>query len=178
MRKRLRSHEGASAVEFALVLPILVILLFGIFTVGMAYNVKLVANHAARDAARFGATLHIQDANDDGVMDQSWFEDVRDRAVEAGEGHFGDLSGGSFTGVDGAVICVAYNDDSGWLMYEWEGTNAPTSPGGPCFTDTLSGKRVQVRLDRDAAFNIVFLPPRTLTLTSEAVTRFEDFPEP
>jgi hypothetical protein len=178
---RLRADDGANAVEFALVLPILVILVFGIFTVGMAYNTKLVANHAARDAARFGATLPEEDVDDDNVMDQGWFEDVRDRAVEAGEGYFGSLSGGTFTGHASAVICVAYSrDGTNFRSYTWSGVSGPTT-GAECYSDSLSaagGERVQVVLEQDAAFNIVFLPARTLDLSSVAVARFEDRPEP
>lgn len=179
MKRVLRSQDGANAVEFALVLPILVILLFGIFTLGLAYNVKLVANHASRDAARFGATLPYMDSDGDNEMDLDWYEDVRDRAVDAGEGQFGSTSGGSFTGFDGAVICVSYNDGSDWRTFEWVGTSAVSGPTTtPCFPDTLSGERVQVRLQRDTSFNIVFLPSKTLTLTSDAVARFEDRPVP
>lgn len=182
MRKRLRSHEGANAVEFALILPILVILVFGIFTIGMAYNTKLVANHAVRDGARFGATLtYVDDGS--GGMAAEWFEDVRDRAVEAGEGQFGSLAGGTFTPSEHAVICVAYNDGTAWRRYIWAGAdpvavNDGSSPSDACYAEDLTDERVQVQIERDAAFNIVFLPARTITLTSNSVARFEDRPAP
>ena len=44
--------RGAAAVEFALVLPILVALLFGIIEFGRIYNAKLTLANAAREAAR------------------------------------------------------------------------------------------------------------------------------
>lgn len=55
-RARWRAENGASAVEFALVLPILLILLFGIITGGMLYNQQLSVTQAAREGARFAAT--------------------------------------------------------------------------------------------------------------------------
>lgn len=44
--------RGAAAIEFALVLPILVALLFGIIEFGRIYNAKLTLANAAREAAR------------------------------------------------------------------------------------------------------------------------------
>lgn len=47
-------HEsrGASMVEFALVLPVLVLLLFGVIEFTRAYNAKTSMTHAAREGAR------------------------------------------------------------------------------------------------------------------------------
>ena len=48
-------NEGVAAVEFALVLPVLVMLLFVAITVGTIAVGQLAVNSAARDAARAGA---------------------------------------------------------------------------------------------------------------------------
>ncbi|MFC2159366.1 TadE/TadG family type IV pilus assembly protein [Actinomycetota bacterium] len=50
-----RKENGASAVEFALVLPLLVVLIFGIFQFGIAYNNYIALTHAAREGARLAA---------------------------------------------------------------------------------------------------------------------------
>jgi len=55
MDQDLRSERGAAAVEFALVLPILVMLLFGIIQFGMAFNQKQGLHAAAREGARVGS---------------------------------------------------------------------------------------------------------------------------
>ena len=47
-----RSERGAAAVEFALVLPILMTLLLGVIEFGHYFNVQISATHAAREAAR------------------------------------------------------------------------------------------------------------------------------
>jgi len=47
-----RADRGAAAVEFALVLPILLLLVFGIVDYGRAYNAKVTLTHAAREGAR------------------------------------------------------------------------------------------------------------------------------
>ena len=58
MRSRARAEErGAALVEMALVLPLLLMLLIGIFTTSRAWQVHNVLDHAAREAARYGATL-------------------------------------------------------------------------------------------------------------------------
>ena len=47
-----RGEDGAAAVEFALLLPLLVLLLFGIIQFGIAFNARIQATNAAREAAR------------------------------------------------------------------------------------------------------------------------------
>lgn len=56
---RLRSERGAAAVEFALVVPALLLLLLGIIEFGRAYNVQISLTHAARESARYMA-IHEQ----------------------------------------------------------------------------------------------------------------------
>lgn len=48
----MKSEKGQSLVEFALVIPILLMLLFGIVDFGRALHVYLTLDHAGRDAAR------------------------------------------------------------------------------------------------------------------------------
>ena len=47
-----RDQQGAAAVEFALLLPLLVLLLFGMIEFGFAFNTRIQATNAAREAAR------------------------------------------------------------------------------------------------------------------------------
>jgi Flp pilus assembly protein TadG len=51
-RTRWRDDRGAAAVEFALVLPILILLLFGIIEFARAWNVRQTLTDAAREGAR------------------------------------------------------------------------------------------------------------------------------
>ena len=51
--------RGASAVEFALLFPIFVILVFGGLSAGIIYWHQISSAQAARDAARYGGTLPI-----------------------------------------------------------------------------------------------------------------------
>lgn len=52
---RTQKDHGAAAVEFALVLPALLLLLCGIIDFGRAYNAQITLTHAAREAARVWA---------------------------------------------------------------------------------------------------------------------------
>lgn len=46
------SEQGAAAVEFALLAPVLIMLLFGIMEFGRAYNTQLTLTNAAREGVR------------------------------------------------------------------------------------------------------------------------------
>jgi hypothetical protein len=47
-----KEERGATAVELALILPVILMLLFGIIEFGRAYNASIVVTHAAREAVR------------------------------------------------------------------------------------------------------------------------------
>jgi len=51
---RIRSRTGSQVVEFALILPILLVLVFGIIDFGLAMFDKAVVTNASREAARAG----------------------------------------------------------------------------------------------------------------------------
>jgi Flp pilus assembly protein TadG len=54
--RRLRAEDGQALIEFSLVLPILITILFGIISFGIAYNHYLELTDATRVGARFAAT--------------------------------------------------------------------------------------------------------------------------
>ncbi len=56
MKKRNTKERGAALVEAAIVMPLLLMLTVGIWTTARAWNVHNTMDHAAREAARFGAT--------------------------------------------------------------------------------------------------------------------------
>jgi len=57
----LETSGGASIVEFAVTLPLLIVLVVGIFDFGAAFNLKQQLNNAARQGARFGASQPTND---------------------------------------------------------------------------------------------------------------------
>lgn len=54
-RRRHRDDRGAAALEFALIVPILVMVVFGIVDFGWAMNRDTLVNNAAREGAREGS---------------------------------------------------------------------------------------------------------------------------
>ena len=65
-----REH-GASAVEFAIVLPLLVVLVFGIIQFGLAFNRQQSFHAASREGARLVAVGYQLDDVRDTVLDQA-----------------------------------------------------------------------------------------------------------
>ena len=59
-RSRSKSR-GSQILEFAIVLPLMVALVVGIFDFGQAFSMRQKLNFAARDAARFGSTQPTND---------------------------------------------------------------------------------------------------------------------
>jgi hypothetical protein len=90
-----RREHGAALVEFALILPIFMMLVLGMLSGGLAYNRKISITGGAREGARYGATLPV---NSDMA---TWLYTV---AKSVRDGASGDLN----DGVSGRRICVAY----------------------------------------------------------------------
>ncbi len=68
MRTRLRGERGASAVEFGLIVPILLILVLGIVEFGHAFQVQGTLSAAAREGARAMALRNDQAQAKDAVQ--------------------------------------------------------------------------------------------------------------
>lgn len=60
--RRIRAEDGAVAVEFALLLPILVALLLGIMEFSLVMNAQITLTNAAREGARTVAVENDQSA--------------------------------------------------------------------------------------------------------------------
>ena len=57
--KRGHGEEGAAAVEFALILPLLILLVLGGMDLGHAYYLKHLITTASREGARYGSQYHV-----------------------------------------------------------------------------------------------------------------------
>lgn len=65
---RLKSEKGQAMVEFALVLPILLLLLGGIIDFGWIFGNQLLADNAVREAARYTAVHYYDSTSDDDTL--------------------------------------------------------------------------------------------------------------
>lgn len=163
--------RGASLVELAFALPLLIMLLVGMVSAGIAYNNQLSLTHSAREGGRYGATLPVNP----GTMDD-WLETVINQTVA-------DATGTLDAGVPGRYVCVAYVHPNGTAagdvttrrILNMSGLQSSQS-GQQCFTGNDnrpdSERRVQIVVKRETDFSIVFWSTG-LTLGTEAVNRFE-----
>lgn len=149
--KILFNRRGATLVEFALILPLLIILIFGIIEFGLIMYDQQVITNAAREGARYGIVM--TDPLNDG--DNRTPDLIMGVATNYASTHLITLgsAGGNFTSTAGA----------------------PT-PGGYC--DTLSsGTPLTVSVTYDYAFLVVrnFLPSLSpvIQLASTAVMNCE-----
>jgi hypothetical protein len=98
-----RGEEGTAAVEFAFLLPLLVLLLFGFIQFGIALNTRIQATNAAREAARL-AVIGIDDWDDVGGLE--FWEGVRQRA---GVGEISNCSLTTTADVIGGTLTVTFD---------------------------------------------------------------------
>jgi Flp pilus assembly protein TadG len=168
-----REH-GAALVEFALILPLFMMLILGMFTGGIAYNQKLSLTHAAREGARYGATVPASQTFTSGT----WAENVRTLIVDRGTGELAPATG--------ATVCVSLVEGSantGNLVVVSTATRPQsdfsTNGSLPCrpsetysVTATDKGRRVQVVVTRPAKLEALLFS-RSILLTSNATARSE-----
>lgn len=100
---KIQSEKGASAVEFALILPLLVLLVFGIIEFSVMLFDKAVITNASREGARHGIVFN-QDS--DGVYSPISDADIRDRVKTYANGRLINL-GGSDQSLSDADIVIA-----------------------------------------------------------------------
>lgn len=161
-----RRDSGAAAVEFALLFPLFIAILFGIINFGFAFNQKINITQAAREASRYGATLSLKASGpgNSGTVD-TWLEKVRDVAISSGGS---DLAAGR----SGRYICVAYISTTETKSLT-VGSGGPAS-SAPCFTENppRSDDRVQVVLRSDTVLDVLLVGGQ-INVGSESVTHFE-----
>jgi Flp pilus assembly protein TadG len=151
-------------VEFALVFPLLVFLIFAIFGAGMVLNQRLSVTQAGREGARYGSTVPIDQctpvANCSGL---NWAQLVRDVTA--------DRSGGAVTT---ANVCVALVQGPGSAPVPLGASFTTAGSGAACYADGSAdtGKRVQVKINLPTQVEAAILTV-PITLDTEALTRFE-----
>jgi hypothetical protein len=149
--RRAGGDSGAVAAEFVILIPIFLTLVFGMVWAGTTYLRYTNLELAAREGARYGATLPTgfpSDADTSGTPGSAWFEAVADRVAAASLGP--------------TRICVTYNgllgsDDADTTIsvrYIREANGASSSGGGTCFTDGhgVQSRRVQVETEGPVPF--------------------------
>ena len=149
--RRRRNQRGASAVELALVAPLLLLLLFGTVSAGLTYSDHVATTNAAREGARYAAAA-------DGTS--TWGASVQSRVQQvyfnaAGEAPTDNQVCAKLVTADGTVIA----SDSG--------TECGSEPSLPTM---LSGScAVKVWMSKPGVIRMGVFPDLNLTLHAESV---------
>ncbi len=158
-----REETGASLVEFALVLPVFLMLMLGMFTGGLAYSRKQSVAQGAREAARYGATLPITAS----LPVDAWLDRVATLAKSSSDGELGAAK-------PGQIVCVAYLPATGTPRSRQESSGAVSFTDAPCVVDDgrAGETRVQVVTRRVSKLEALVFS-RDLSLDAQAVARYE-----
>jgi len=151
LREGQRLRRGAAAVEAALVLPVVVVLLFGILEYGRYLMTLQVLTNAAREGAHYALT-HTQPVTIAGVTSGNATTDVTNVIDKA-------LGGGIY--LSGQTVQVYASDSLGNNIGSW--------------TSTQIGDSVCVRITgnyRVILGGMLFLP-NTIPVVAQAVMRSE-----
>ena len=156
-----RHDRGASLVEFALILPLFVVLIFGMITGGIAISQQNAVKNAVREASRFAAVRDNADV-------QVYLADVIAQVENAATGDLDDS-------VPGKTICAAHTSDGTTFASRVKsstGVSTGTSGCLPPSEDTATGARTQVHAERDAEIGAIFFTI-DIDLDAQAVSRYE-----
>ena len=109
---RASDERGAAAVEFALVMPVLLSLIFGMIWTGLAYADHISVNNAIREGARYGAAADAASG--------SWATSVRDRVIQV-------YANGTSLTTDQICVRLVKPDDTN-AATAWLGANCGSAP--------------------------------------------------
>ena len=91
-RSLFRNHDGAAALEFALAVPALIVMIYGIFQIGVAFQASAGMQHALGEGARL-ATI-CKNPTGDGVCSVATDAEIKakinDKVFGTGVGTFSD----------------------------------------------------------------------------------------
>lgn len=186
-RRRSEGDHGATLVEFALILPLLVLLLLGTLTGGLTLSRQNSVKNAVRETSRYGAIL---------TTFTNHSTNLSDLYLQTVAAATGDLD----VGTPGRVICVALLDGNTWRysIYRALATPAATETNASEASGTAQGslpaavqtacrssavplrpasetptvRRVWVRAARESDIEAM-LYRQTVTLDGRSLTRYE-----
>jgi Flp pilus assembly protein TadG len=127
IRRLLASREGTNLIEFALVVPLLVVMLLGTIDIGQLAYMYIEVSNAARAGVSYGAQNHVT-ASDDAGMTQAAQNDAQNiTGLSATPSHFCTCADGS-----AATCAVGACAGSQLLEYVKVDTSATYQPWFPC----------------------------------------------
>jgi Flp pilus assembly protein TadG len=172
-------QRGAVAVEFAIIVPVLVMLLFGITTGGISLTHAIGLSNAVREGARFGATDHPSSAKLPFSTAQ-WNEWGSDTIARVRGTQFDDATDGTSTTavcvdmykvgtgtVSGSAMC---NQGQGLVQPALDASLAPAVNTSNIASGTCV---VRVWAARNFDVNLVVAPIQAGKIKRSSVARYE-----
>lgn len=161
LRTRRRGHRrderGAAVVEFAIVMPLLFMVLFGMITTGLAFSDHLSATNAVREASRYGAAADVSQSD--------WATSVRDRVKET---YF---NAGDELPTD-AQICVRLVQASGTIYAQHAGASCGNPPTMPTSMDAGSCA-VVVWMEKPRKVRLLVVPDLEVDIWAASVSYYQ-----
>jgi Flp pilus assembly protein TadG len=154
-----RGDRGASLVEFALVVPLLTLFVFGIVQFGLAYDMKQSINSAAREGARMAAI-----PDEDNVT----YGTIRARV----DSSFASLASGTVDDVEVQVVRAA-NPSAILRTCTGSGCTPATTPPAASPCSGLPGETVVVTVTERHDITIPFYGVRRVDLVGRGEFRCE-----
>jgi Flp pilus assembly protein TadG len=158
--------RGAAAVEFALILPLFMLLVFGTISSGFAFERWINVTQAARETSRFAATLPMPSSP---ATISDWFDDVHAVAVET--------AGIDASDTSSYFICIRFVNDAGPALIPASQTRTwgtLSTPAATCTSSSSGDNRVEVLVQRAARFGLVIAPPNlTIAVGGGNTSRYE-----
>lgn len=155
---RKRDDRGAVAVEFALVVPFLLLLLFGMIYTGLTYTDHLSVTNAVREGSRFGAAIDYTSPN--------WATSVRDRVIQVYSNAANSLTTDQ--------ICVELVDSTKAVISgtTWTGANCGTAPDLSSFTPNTGSCAVVAWVTKPATIQLIIAPSLNFDIGAKSISYY------
>jgi Flp pilus assembly pilin Flp len=135
LSKLIRRNSGVAAVEFAIVLPVLILLIAGMMDLGHAFYLKQIVTNASREGARYGI-LYKTDTSGDRIAPKNLSPSIQNWVLLAPPNGQCDLNNilngdnpqvkfptnnntGYATGAVGDDLTVEVTCDKYWWILNW-----------------------------------------------------------
>jgi Flp pilus assembly protein TadG len=142
-------------VEFALIAPVLITLLFGTVTAGLAYNDHISLTNAAREGARYGAAADVSASG--------WAASVQTRVQQV----YFNAAGAAPTDDQ---VCVKLVTAAGTVALSDSGTSCGSEPALP--TMNAGSCAVLVWMSKPSTITLGVFPDLHATLHAESVSYY------
>jgi Flp pilus assembly pilin Flp len=162
LRRRRRTEDGAAAVEFALVVPFLAMMILGLVTTAFTYSDHLSITNAVREGARYGASS-VYSQTSPVITPTQWQSSVQQRVH--------DVYFNAGSEISPSDVCVQLVSDTGTVLTPAVSGGCGTAPTSP--TGMATGScAVKVWIRKPAHIVLVIAPTLNFNIGAESVSYY------